>query len=56
MGKEERGEERKREEEKGKEKKRVRSLIFFDRFKIELAKKMNFIIFYLDKFTVVLDF
>lgn len=41
--------------EKEKEKKIVGSLIFFVRFRIELTKERNFIVFYLDKFTLVLD-
>lgn len=52
--KEERGEESKKEEEKGKEKKRVRSST--SQFRIELAEERNLIIFYLNKFILVLDF
>lgn len=52
---ERRSEERsKKEEEKGKEKKRVRSST--SQFMIELVEERNLIIFYLDKFILVLYF
>lgn len=53
-GERKRGKEKR--EEEGKEKKRVESLISFIQFKIKLVEERNFIIFHLNKFTLVLDF